>query len=51
MSFTPINAGPSLFGHIYGAREPRHDGVWVHDFHLIPLGQRLREHNVRNRIG
>ena len=27
------------------------DLVWVHDFHLIPLGQRLREHDVRNRIG
>jgi trehalose 6-phosphate synthase len=27
------------------------DLVWVHDYHLIPLGDRLREHGVRNRIG
>jgi trehalose 6-phosphate synthase len=27
------------------------DLVWVHDFHLIPLGQRLREKNIRNAIG
>ena len=27
------------------------DLVWVHDYHLIPLGQRLRQHRVRNRIG
>jgi trehalose-6-phosphate synthase len=27
------------------------DLVWVHDYHLIPLGQRLRERGVKNRIG
>ena len=27
------------------------DTVWVHDYHLIPLGARLREHGVKNRIG
>jgi len=27
------------------------DLVWVHDYHLIPLGQRLRERGVDNRIG
>ncbi len=27
------------------------DLVWVHDYHLIPLGQRLRERGVANRIG
>jgi trehalose 6-phosphate synthase len=27
------------------------DLVWVHDYHLIPLGQQLRKHGVRNRIG
>ena len=27
------------------------DLVWVHDYHLIPLGQRLRQHKVANRIG
>ena len=27
------------------------DLVWVHDYHLIPLGQQLRQRGVRNRIG
>src|SRR4051794_25344166 len=27
------------------------DLVWVHDYHLIPLGQQLREHGIRNRVG
>ena len=27
------------------------DVVWVHDYHMIPLGQRLRELGVGNRIG
>jgi trehalose 6-phosphate synthase len=27
------------------------DLVWVHDYHLLPLGQRLRQHGIRNRIG
>jgi len=27
------------------------DTVWVHDYHLIPLGERLRERGVDNRIG
>ncbi len=27
------------------------DLVWVHDYHLIPLGERLRERGVKNRIG
>ena len=27
------------------------DLVWVHDYHLIPLGHRLRQHGVSNRIG
>ncbi len=27
------------------------DLVWVHDYHLIPLGHRLREHGAKNRIG
>jgi trehalose 6-phosphate synthase len=30
--------------------EPR-DIVWVHDYHLIPLGRRLREHDVQRPIG
>ncbi|HST44517.1 MAG TPA: alpha,alpha-trehalose-phosphate synthase (UDP-forming) [Luteimonas sp.] len=27
------------------------DVVWVHDYHLIPLAQRLRERGVANKIG
>ena len=27
------------------------DMVWVHDYHLIPLGERLRAHGLSNRIG
>ena len=27
------------------------DVVWVHDYHLIPLGERLRARKVTNRIG
>ncbi len=27
------------------------DVVWIHDYHLMPLGQMLRERGVRNRIG
>ena len=27
------------------------DLVWVHDYHLIPLGQQLRQRGVKNRIG
>ena len=26
------------------------DVIWIHDYHLIPLAQRLREHGVGNRI-
>lgn len=27
------------------------DVVWVHDYHLIPLGERLRSRGCKNRIG
>lgn len=27
------------------------DLVWVHDYHLLPLGGRLREHGIENQIG
>jgi trehalose 6-phosphate synthase len=27
------------------------DTVWVHDYHLIPLGERLRQRGLKNRIG
>jgi trehalose 6-phosphate synthase len=29
----------------------RDDTIWVHDYHLIPLGDVLRARGVRNRIG
>jgi len=27
------------------------DLIWVHDYHLLPLGERLRSRGVKNRIG
>ena len=27
------------------------DLIWVHDYHLIPLGSQLRERGLKNRIG
>ena len=27
------------------------DIVWVHDYHLVPLGERLRQRGCKNRIG
>jgi len=27
------------------------DLVWVHDYHLVPLGQQLRQRGLKNRIG
>ncbi len=27
------------------------DLVWVHDYHLIPLGQQLRQRGLKNRLG
>ncbi len=27
------------------------DQVWVHDYHLLPLGERLRSHGLNNKIG
>lgn len=27
------------------------DLIWVHDYHLIPLGERLRSRGLRNRMG
>jgi len=29
----------------------RDDLVWVHDYHMIPLGRYLRDRGIRNRIG
>jgi trehalose 6-phosphate synthase len=28
-----------------------HDTVWIHDYHLIPLGEGLRRRGLKNRIG
>lgn len=27
------------------------DLIWVHDYHLFPLGRELRQHGLKNRIG
>ncbi|PTQ08544.1 trehalose-6-phosphate synthase [Sphingomonas oleivorans] len=27
------------------------DLIWVHDYHMIPLGEELRRHGIANRIG
>ncbi len=27
------------------------DLIWVHDYHLVPLGQRLRRQGLKNRLG
>ena len=29
----------------------REDLIWVHDYHLIPLGRELRKQGIKNRIG
>lgn len=29
----------------------RSDTIWIHDYHLLPLGERLRAHGIANRIG
>ena len=40
---------------LFAAALARHlrpdDVIWIHDYHLIPLGQALRELGIRNRIG
>ncbi|MEO0501604.1 MAG: trehalose-6-phosphate synthase, partial [Pseudomonadota bacterium] len=35
---------------LYPLTEPD-DVIWVHDYHLIPLGERLRAKGAKNRIG
>ena len=27
------------------------DLIWIHDYHLMPLGGMLRQHGIRNRLG
>jgi trehalose 6-phosphate synthase len=39
------------FAGTLGALIEPDDLVWVHDYHLIPLGQRLRRMGIRNRLG
>ena len=41
----------ALFAEKLAAQLREDDIVWVHDYHMIPLAQRLRELGVGNRIG
>ena len=47
-AFQRVNArfAQELLPHLHGD-----DLIWVHDYHLIPLAQKLREANARQRIG
>ena len=40
-----------LFARLVAANLRPDDLVWVHDYHLIPLGAELRRLGIRNRIG
>jgi trehalose 6-phosphate synthase len=46
--FFRVNA---MFASVLAERLQPDDVVWVHDYHLIPLGQALRARGVKNRIG
>ena len=46
--FFRVNA---MFASVLAERLRPDDVVWVHDYHLIPLGDELRAKGVRNRIG
>ena len=46
--YTHVNA---LFAERLADELRPDDTIWVHDYHLIPLAQRLRERGVTNRIG
>ena len=39
------------FGATFAPLIEADDLVWVHDYHLIPLGQQLRQRGLKNRIG
>ncbi|MGN6376946.1 MAG: alpha,alpha-trehalose-phosphate synthase (UDP-forming) [Sphingomonas sp.] len=39
------------FGDIIAPHIMPDDVVWVHDYHMIPLGWILRQHGMKNRIG
>jgi trehalose 6-phosphate synthase len=47
-SYQEVNAH---FGQVASGLVTADDVVWVHDYHLIPLGQQLRERGVTGRIG
>ncbi|MBY8826942.1 alpha,alpha-trehalose-phosphate synthase (UDP-forming) [Hephaestia mangrovi] len=40
-----------VFGDIVAPHIMPDDVVWVHDYHMIPLGWILRQHGMKNRIG
>lgn len=39
------------FGKIIGPHIRSDDLIWVHDYHMIPLGWTLRQQGIENRIG
>ncbi|MEP7350949.1 MAG: trehalose-6-phosphate synthase [Sphingorhabdus sp.] len=41
----------SVFGEVIGPHIQAGDLVWVHDYHMIPLGWFLRQQGVNNRLG
>jgi trehalose 6-phosphate synthase len=41
----------SLFGEVIGPHIEPDDLVWVHDYHMIPLGWVLRQRGIKNRLG
>lgn len=46
--FFRVNA---MFAAVLAERLRPDDVIWVHDYHLIPLGHELRARGVKNRIG
>jgi trehalose 6-phosphate synthase len=40
-----------VFGQAIGPHIEPEDTVWVHDYHMIPLGWVLRQQGVKNRMG
>ena len=46
--FFRVNA---MFASVLAERLEPDDVIWVHDYHLIPLGDELRTRGVRNRMG
>jgi len=46
--FFRVNA---MFAAVLAERLEPDDVIWVHDYHLIPLGDELRARGIRNRMG